>query len=80
MKTNSEQLPVNKTFKSLMLLLTLVTIFLLSSCSSGWSCQKRYVNSGMKLSPEYIKKHQKGNQSFDKYILKKNVQTQNKNV
>lgn len=44
MKTNSEQLPVNKTFKLLMLLLALIAIFLLSSCSSGWSCQKRYVD------------------------------------
>lgn len=74
MKANQETLPKTKTLKTIMLLLILTTLFIMTSCScSGWSCQNRYVNSGMKLSPEYIKEHQKGKQSFDKYVLNKDV-------
>lgn len=41
---------------------------LFASCSSGWSCQKSYVDVEKK---SYIEKHQKGYQSYDRYVLSK---------
>lgn len=58
--------------KTLIKLAVIISLgVLMTSCSSGWSCQKRYVNSNMILDSTYIKKHQMTYDSFDKYVLTK---------
>ena len=51
------------------IIIIFVLAILTTSCSSGWSCKKRYVY--VPMTKEYIKKHQQGADSFDKIVLNK---------
>lgn len=50
------------------LVFILLVGLLFASCSSGWNCQKSYVDVEKK---SYIEKHQKGYQPYDRYVLSK---------
>ena len=53
--------------KVVLLLIALAACILLSSCSSGWSCKKRYVNNSK---PYDFKKHHVLT-NYDKMMLEK---------
>jgi nickel-dependent lactate racemase len=61
--------------KKISLALALSTVVLLTSCSSGWSCQKRYCNakqiksSKRKIVNMHKKGHQFGALFYVKYFL-----------
>lgn len=57
--------------KSIVLIVILLNVILLTSCSSGrgWSCKKRYVS--VPMTKEYIKRHQTGQMPFDTLVINK---------